>query len=263
MIDTANILGVGVSAINMQMALDRIHWWIQNDEKHYICLTGVHGVIESYWRETLRAVHNSAGLVAPDGMPLVWLSRLMGFRNVERVYGPDLLLKVCEQSLIYNYRHYFYGGAAGIPEKLVDRLVTRFPGLTVVGVHSPPFRPLSVEEDRAVVEQINEAHPDIVWIGISTPKQEQWMAQHVNRLNASVLMGVGAAFDFHAGVKKQAPRWMMRAGLEWFFRLLSEPRRLGKRYLINNPLFIALVTLQMLGRRPPAIAINREGTNLI
>jgi N-acetylglucosaminyldiphosphoundecaprenol N-acetyl-beta-D-mannosaminyltransferase len=125
--------------------------------------------------------------------------------------------------------------------------------LAVVGVYSPPFRPLSIEEDRAVVKQINEVHPDIVWVGISTPKQEQWMAQHVNRLNASVLMGVGAAFDFHAGVKKQAPRWMMRAGLEWFFRLLSEPRRLGKRYLINNPLFVALVTLQMLGRRPPAI----------
>ena len=253
MIDTANILGVGVSAINMQMALDNIHRWIQNDERHYICLTGVHGIIESYRREAVRAIHNSAGLVAPDGMPLVWLSRLMGFRNVERVYGPDLLLKVCEQSLVHNYRHYFYGGAAGIAERLVDRLVTRFPGLVVVGVHSPPFRALSIEEDRAVVKRINEARPDIVWVGISTPKQEQWMAQHVNRLNASVLMGVGAAFDFHAGVKKQAPRWMMRAGLEWFFRLLSEPRRLGKRYLINNPLFVALVTLQMLGRRPPAI----------
>jgi N-acetylglucosaminyldiphosphoundecaprenol N-acetyl-beta-D-mannosaminyltransferase len=253
MFDTANILGVGVSAINMQMALDTIDRWIQRRERHYICLTGVHGIIESYRLEAVRAIHNSAGLVAPDGMPLVWLSRLMGFRHVERVYGPDLFLKVCEQSLTHSYRHYFYGGAAGIGERLASRLASRFPGLVIVGVHSPPFRVVSIEEDQAVIKQINEARPDIVWVGISTPKQEQWMAQHVNQLCASVLLGVGAAFDFHAGVKKQAPRWMMRAGLEWLFRLMLEPRRLGKRYLINNPLFVVLMTLQMLGRRPPAI----------
>jgi N-acetylglucosaminyldiphosphoundecaprenol N-acetyl-beta-D-mannosaminyltransferase len=248
----ANILGVGVSAVDMAMALRAIEGWIARREPHYICVTTVHGVMESQRDENLRRIHNAAGLVTPDGMPLVWLSRLMGFRHVERVYGPDLMLAVCERSTAKGYRQFFYGGGPGVAEKLAVRLQSRFPGLKLAGTCSPPFRPLTAEEDRAVVERINAAQPDIVWVGISTPKQERWMAEHVGRLSAPVLVGVGAAFDFQAGLKRQAPRWMQKSGLEWLFRLLMEPRRLWRRYLINNPWFLWLILLQVLGREPYA-----------
>lgn len=252
-IPRTNILGIGVSAVNMEMALEAIAEWISRREPHYVCVSGVHGLMESQRDAELRRIHNAAGLVVPDGMPLVWLSRFRGFRHVDRVYGPDLLLAVCKYSVKQSYRHFFYGGASGVAELLTSRLQSRFPGLHIVGTDSPPFRPLTPVEDRAAVERINAAQPDIVWVGISTPKQERWMAAHVGRLTAPVLIGVGAAFDFHAGLKKQAPHWMQRSGLEWLFRLLSEPRRLGPRYLVNNPWFLWLVLLQMLGRRPYAL----------
>jgi N-acetylglucosaminyldiphosphoundecaprenol N-acetyl-beta-D-mannosaminyltransferase len=249
-IPRVNILGVGVSAINMAMALHVIDAWIARREAQYVSVTGVHGVMESQRDAELRQIHNAAGLVTPDGMPLVWLSRLMGFSHVERVYGPDLMLAVCQHSVAKGYRHFFYGGAPGVPEKLVARLHSRFPGLRVAGTESPPFYPLTPAEDQAAVERMQAARPDIVWVGISTPKQERWMAAHVGRLNPAVLIGVGAAFDFHAGLKKQAPRWMQRGGLEWLFRLMLEPRRLWRRYLINNPWFLWLILLQALGTKP-------------
>jgi N-acetylglucosaminyldiphosphoundecaprenol N-acetyl-beta-D-mannosaminyltransferase len=246
-IERVNVLGVGVSAITMARALDVIDDWIRQRQPHYICVTGVHGVMESQQDEELRRIHNAAGLVTPDGMPLVWLSHLRGRRFVQRVYGPDLLLAACEHSLSTGYRHYFYGGAEGVPEQLASRLQRRYPGLQVAGTCSPPFRPLSAEEDEQIVQQINAANADIVWVGLGTPRQERWMAAHVDRLTAPVLVGVGAAFDFHAGLKRQAPRWMQRSGLEWLFRLLMEPRRLARRYLVNNPRFVFLVLLQSLG----------------
>jgi N-acetylglucosaminyldiphosphoundecaprenol N-acetyl-beta-D-mannosaminyltransferase len=243
-----NVLGVMVSAINMKMALRTIEDWIFYRKAHYVCVTGVHGVMESQRDVELRHIHNAAGLVTPDGMPLVWLSRLLGFRHVTRVYGPDLILAMCSRSVKQGYRHFFYGGASGVAEKLVARLRLRFPGIKVVGTYSPPFRPLTSREDQVVVERVNAAQPDIVWVGISTPKQERWMAEHVRRLSAPVLIGVGAAFDFHAGLKRQAPAWMQRSGFEWLFRLMTEPRRLWRRYLTNNPFFLWLIFLQALGR---------------
>lgn len=249
-IPRANILGIEVSAINMEMALQTLEGWIARRDPSYVCVSGVHGLMESQRDAELRRIHNAAGLVTPDGMPLVWLSRLMGFRHVDRVYGPDLMLAVCERAVQPGYRHFFYGGAAGVADKLAVRLQSRFPGLQVVGTYSPPFRPLTFEEDQQVIEEINAVQPDIVWIGMSTPKQERWMAEHVRKLSAPVLIGVGAAFDFHAGLKKQAPRWMQRGGLEWSFRLMTEPRRLWRRYLVNNPLFLWLILLQVLGRVP-------------
>jgi N-acetylglucosaminyldiphosphoundecaprenol N-acetyl-beta-D-mannosaminyltransferase len=244
----ANVLGVRVSAINMEVAVRTIEHWIVRRDPHYVCVTGVHGVMESQRDQALLQIHNAAGLVTPDGMPLVWLSRLQGFRQVERVYGPDLMLAVCGHSIRQGYQHFFYGGAPGIADKLVLRLHSRFPGLKVCGTYSPPFRSLTVGEDRAVVAQINAANPDIVWVGLSTPTQEWWMAEHVGQLSAPVLIGVGAAFDFHAGVKRQAPHWMQRSGLEWLFRLVMEPRRLWRRYLTNNPWFLWSVLLQALGK---------------
>lgn len=240
-----DVLGVGVSAIQMADALAAIHGWIARRERQYVCVTSVHGVMESQRDESLRRIHNEAGLVTPDGMPLVWLCRRAGYRHVERVYGPDLMLACCERPVARGYRHFFYGGAPGVPELLAQRLRARYPGLEVAGTHSPPFRPLTPEEDRAVIRRINRSRADIVWVGLSTPKQERWMAEHVGRLEAPVLIGVGAAFDFHAGVKWQAPRWVQRIGLEWLFRMVNEPRRLLGRYVVNNPRFLyALLTQQ-------------------
>jgi N-acetylglucosaminyldiphosphoundecaprenol N-acetyl-beta-D-mannosaminyltransferase len=226
-----------------------IEGWIAQGERQYVCVSGIHGVMESQRDDRLRAIHNAAGMVTPDGMPLVWLSRWKGFRYVERVYGPDLMLACCERSVAMGYRHYFYGGDAGVPEQLVARLQARFPGLEVVGGYSPPFRALTVQEDDEIVDRINAARPDVVWVGLSTPKQERWMSEHRDRVNAPVFIGVGAAFDFHAGLKPQAPLWMQRNGLEWLFRLCKEPRRLWRRYLRNNPMFVWHIMLQSLGIR--------------
>jgi N-acetylglucosaminyldiphosphoundecaprenol N-acetyl-beta-D-mannosaminyltransferase len=247
-IERADILGVGVSAINMTQALDKIDGWIGRREQNYVCVTGVHGIMESQRDAQLKQIHNQAGLVTPDGMPLVWLSRLKGLSWVERVYGPDLMLAVCQHSLVAKYRHYFYGGDQGIAEVLVSRLRQQFPGLQVAGSLSPPFRALTRDEDAQAVQRINGTEPDIVWVGLSTPKQEYWMHEHLGRLSAPVMVGVGAAFDFHAGLKKQAPRWMQRNGLEWFFRLMSEPRRLWRRYLVNNPAFLWLLLRDALSK---------------
>jgi N-acetylglucosaminyldiphosphoundecaprenol N-acetyl-beta-D-mannosaminyltransferase len=231
----------------MSNTLDILGQWINRRETHYVCVTGVHGVMESQRDEKLRHIHNVAGLVVPDGMPLVWLGRLKGHKKVQRIYGPDLMLSLCEHSLKLGYRHFFFGGAAGVPESLSANLRHLFPGLVITGTYSPPFRALTDEEDRKIVEIINGTEPDIVWIGLSTPKQERWMADHIGRLTAPVLIGVGAAFDFLSGSKRQAPRWMQHSGLEWFFRLITEPRRLWRRYLINNPAFLWLILLQTLG----------------
>jgi N-acetylglucosaminyldiphosphoundecaprenol N-acetyl-beta-D-mannosaminyltransferase len=242
-----NILGVGVSAIEMERALDTIENWIARRDAQYVCVTGVHGVMESMHDDSLRRIHNDAGMVTPDGMPLVWLSRLWGNPHVSRVCGPDLMLECCSRGLAKGLRHFFYGGAEGVADLLSARLRSRNPNLQVVGTYCPPFRPLTDDEDRAVVQLINDARPDIVWVGLSTPKQERWMAAHVGRLSAPVLIGVGAAFDMHAGLKPRAPKWMQHSGLEWLFRLAMEPRRLWRRYLINNPSFIWHVALQAVG----------------
>jgi N-acetylglucosaminyldiphosphoundecaprenol N-acetyl-beta-D-mannosaminyltransferase len=247
MIERFNVLGVGISAISMADALAAMERWIAERTPNYVCITGVHGVMESQSDPELKAIHNRAGMVTPDGMPLVWLAHLNAKAKVERVYGPDLFLEVADLSLRHGYRHFYYGGGDGVADLLATRMRQRFLGLQIVGTHTPPFRPLSDEEDVAIVDRINGAAPDIVWVGLSTPKQERWMAAHVGRLDAPVLVGVGAAFDFHAGLKRQAPRMLQRAGLEWAFRLASEPRRLAWRYLRNNPQFVVRAAAQQMG----------------
>lgn len=253
-VEKVDILGVGVSAIDMPMALSILDGWITensngNGRCRYVCIRDVHGVMASQHNADLRQIHKDAGLVTPDGMPLVWLSRLRGYSQVRRVCGPDLMLEVCAQSRAKGYRHFFYGGAEGVAERLAARLCDRYPGLTVAGSYCPPFRPLTEAEEGEVIDLINDAAPDIVWVGLSTPKQEYWMARQAQHLKAATLIGVGAAFDFHAGITKRAPRWMQRNGLEWFYRLLSEPRRLWRRYLILAPKFLWLLALEGLGLR--------------
>jgi N-acetylglucosaminyldiphosphoundecaprenol N-acetyl-beta-D-mannosaminyltransferase len=243
-----DVLGVGVSAIDMPMALQLIDQWISQGDRRYICVTGVHGVMESQRDPRLRNVHNRSGLTTPDGMPLVWAGRAAGARHMDRVYGPDLMLAACELARARGYSSFFYGGRPGVPERLAARLEDAYPGLKIAGTYAPPFRQLSVEEDEDVVRLISAAQPDLVWVGLGTPKQELWMAAHAHQLDTGVLIGVGAAFDIHAGLTRQAPRWVQRSGLEWAFRLAQEPRRLWGRYLYNNPRFLA-----GMAWRPPCL----------
>lgn len=243
-----NVLGVGVSPINMDAALDRIDLWIEQKERTYVCICSVHGIMECQRSEDLRKIFNSAGMVTPDGMPLVWLARSRD-PNVTRVYGPDLLLAEFQRSAKTGHRHFLYGGGPSIATRLAAAMRSRLPGLQVVGTLEPPFAPLEELASPEVATTINAAEPDIVWVGISTPKQERWMAMMRPLLKAPVLIGVGAAFDFHSGTVRQAPPWMQRSGLEWLFRLVTQPRRLWRRYLINNPWFVWALTLQRLGLR--------------
>jgi N-acetylglucosaminyldiphosphoundecaprenol N-acetyl-beta-D-mannosaminyltransferase len=245
----SNVLGVGISAINLPQATAEIERWILDGERKYVNVCTVHTVMECQNDVRLRAIVNGSGLSTPDGMPLVWLNRLHGHRDAGRVYGPDLMLALCERGQDAGYRHYFYGGAAGVADRLVERLRERFPRLQVAGTHSPPFRTAGAGERADVLAGINDSRPDIVWVGLGTPKQDYWMANHRSALSAPALVAVGAAFDFHAGLVKQAPPWMQRSGLEWLFRLLQEPRRLAYRYIVFNPLFVWRVAMQLTGLR--------------
>ena len=245
-----DVLGVGISAIDPDDALGEVTRWIDNGIQHYVCVTGVHGVMESQGDAELLRIHNESGLTTPDGMPMVWAARLAGAKNTQRVYGPDLMLAVCERAAQRGWGCFLYGATDEVLDQLRNNLSDRFPGLKIVGTHSPPFRPLTPEEDAAVIREINDSGAQIVWVGLSTPKQERWMASHIGRVNAPALFGVGAAFDIHAGTLKQAPRWMQRSGLEWLFRLASEPRRLWRRYAVNNPRFVLAIS-----RRRPRISI--------
>jgi N-acetylglucosaminyldiphosphoundecaprenol N-acetyl-beta-D-mannosaminyltransferase len=242
-IDRVDVLGVGISAVDTDMVIDEIARWIAEGEQHYVCVTGVHGVMESQRDPDLLRIHNEAGLAVPDGMPMVWASHYAGAPHVKRVCGPDLMLEVLRRAEVEGWSSFFYGGKEGVPEALCDRLRERFPALKVVGTYSPPFRPLTSEEDEAVCKMISDARPDLVWVGLSTPKQEAWMAAHQRRISAHAVLGVGAAFDFHTGLTKRAPLWMQRSGLEWFYRLVTEPRRLWRRYLRNNPEFMARIVM--------------------
>lgn len=258
-IPRTNILGVGVSAINLDQAVAQIERWIVEGAREYVVVACVNDIMHAHRDPALRRMTNAAGMVTPDGMPLVFLSRWLGQRHVDRVYGPDLMLAVSAMMAERGYRSFYYGGAEGVPERLASVLTARFPGLLVSGTYSPPFRPLTPAEDAAIVAQINAAEPDVVWVALGCPKQTIWMAEHRDRLKAPVLIGVGAAFDFHTRRIPQAPRWMQRHALEWLFRLKTEPRRLWRRYLISNPLFVWYVLLQLTGlRRVPLEGVSGE-----
>ena len=244
-----NVLGVGISVLNLGTAVAAIAAAVRDRRKGYICVTGVHGVMEARDDESFRRILNGAFLCTPDGMPMVWAGRLEGFREMDRVYGPDLLLEVCAWSEASGCRHFFYGGTEGVAEQLAEKLKARFPRLEVAGTFTPPFRALNPAEEKKLAEQVRAARPDILWVGLSTPKQEKFMAEFLPRLEATLMIGVGAAFDFHSGRVRQAPRWMQRSGLEWLHRLGCEPRRLAGRYLRNNPRFVLGFFAQRLGWR--------------
>lgn len=245
-----NVLGVGVSVLDQDRARDFLFDTIRQGKRGYVTVTGVHGVSEAQKDEALREIFNRALLVTPDGMPMVWMGKLQGEKSIQRVYGPDLMLNLCEHSPAAGFRHFLYGGVPGVAEDLRRKLQTRFPGLEVVGTYTPPFRRLNDHELSDLQQMVRGTRPDFFWVGLSTPKQERFMAQHLGILpEAKILIGVGAAFDLLTGRVRQAPPSMQRLGLEWVFRLSQEPKRLWKRYLINNPLFVARAAAQLLGLR--------------
>lgn len=240
------VLGAPVHAVQIPDVTEYMENWIRDGRSgQFIAVTGMHGVSEAVKEPRFRSILESASLVVPDGMPLVWIGRWKGHNLKRRVYGPELMETFCRVTGP-RYRHFLYGGADGVAPHLAEVLSQRY-GVRVVGTYTPPFRPLTTEETHEALERIRIANPDVLWVGLSTPKQERWMYAHRDRLSVPVLVGVGAAFDFHTGRVRQAPRCMQENGLEWFFRLVSEPRRLWRRYLIQGPQFAWNVGLEILG----------------
>lgn len=246
---TFNLMGVGVSAVNLGLARDTLLAAIETGRRGFVCVRDAHGLVRAQKDTGLRHAHNNAFLVTPDGMPLVWALKLAGFRKAGRVYGPDLMAEMFDAGRSAGVKHYLYGTTEENLALLSARLLQRFPGAQIVGSYAPPFRPLSDSEETEVTDRINAAGADIIWVGLSTPKQEHWMHKMRDRLQASMLIGVGAAFDFHAGNKPQAPQILQRSGMEWAFRLACEPRRLWRRYAVTIPCFLGLAFAQATGLR--------------
>jgi len=244
-----NVLGVGISAIDMEAAIRITDSIIRGGRKGYVCVTGVHGVIEAQSDKAFRRILNRSLMTTPDGMPMVWIGRIRGQSKMRRVYGPEYMLEMCRFSVMRGYRHFLYGGGQGVVVRLAAELTRRCPGLQIVGTYTPPFRPLNSSEETELVALVAETKPDVIWVGLSTPKQERFMAGYLNKLDVGLMVGVGAAFDIHSGGIKDASPWVKKAGLQWLHRLAQEPRRLWRRYLVNNPKFIWNIGLQFLGLR--------------
>jgi N-acetylglucosaminyldiphosphoundecaprenol N-acetyl-beta-D-mannosaminyltransferase len=246
------ILGVRFNLISYEDVLAATRSWRARSERHYVTSTPPHSVLMCRRDDELRAATEGAVFTLPDGVGIILAAKLLGYPDSGRVSGPTLMLRLCDWGRAEGFRHFYYGGAPGVAEALVSRLTTQFPGLTVAGTYCPPFRQLTPEEDAEAVRKINEAKPDIVWVGLGSPKQEKWMAAHAGKINAAALIGVGAAFDFHSGRAKWAPAWVRDMGIEWAYRLVHEPKRMWCRN-INSFVFLAGVLRQRLlsGRDQP------------
>jgi len=249
-ITKVNVLGVGVSVLDQDRAREFLFDALRQGKRGYVTVTGVHGVSEAQKDDGLREIFNRALLVTPDGMPMVWMGKMQGHPTIKRVYGPDLMLNLCEHSVAQGLSHFLYGGVPGVAEELRANLQERFPEIRVVGTFTPPFRRLNDSELHDLQAMVQGTRPDFFWVGLSTPTQERFMAQHLSVLpEAKIFIGVGAAFDLLIGRVRQAPPSLQKAGLEWLFRLTQEPKRLWKRYLVNNPLFVLRASAQLLGLR--------------
>ena len=249
------ILKTRIDLTDYSQATHQIIQLAQKGIAGYIIPANVHVVMTAYWQKNYQQIVNQAILVTPDGMPLVWGLKLFGFPQATRVYGPDLMLTICQQAIQNDVSIYLYGGTVLGIQKLEENLINQFPALKIAGRYSPPFRYLTTEEEKGVIADIKSSGASIVFVGLGCPKQEIWMFNHYKQLNR-VLIGVGAAFSFHSGEVSQAPRWLMNVGLEWLYRLSMEPRRLWKRYIINNPTFVALFLWQLLTNRILSKKIN-------
>ena len=248
-----SVVGVGISKVSYASVVATVRDWIalRREAGHaparYITVTSVHGIVTSRQDPEVRRILNEASIATPDGMPVVWAMRSLGAMDQQRVYGPTLMLEMCRDAAANGHKIFLYGSSPECLEKLQANLRAKFPSIDIVDAYSPPFRPLTPEEDAEIVERIQASGAEIVFVGISTPKQEKWMSAHLDSLPGAVMVGVGAAFDFHAGLLRQAPAWMQRNGLEWFFRLVVEPKRLWRRYVLETPRFLPLWALQRLG----------------
>ena len=249
MTTTIDVLGIPITALRYDDGVAALLSAAKDRRPFRAHFATVHSVVTAKESTALRTVFESADMVAADGMPLVWLLRRRGAAWAERVCGPDVMVSLCDRGREIGLRHYFLGGRAGTAERLAERLIERFPGLSIVGTVSPPFRPIDPAEDAAIVDSINAVAPDVVWVGLGSPKQELWAAEHAGRLTAPLILPVGAAFDFHSGQLRRAPGWMQRTGLEWLFRLAMEPRRLFRRYVTTNARFLYLVAREALASR--------------
>lgn len=231
------IMGVRIAVTDMETTVRRIEEHLDDWRGEYICVANVHTTVTAHDDPSYRAVQNGAVMALPDGRPLSQYSRRKGFAQAARVTGPDLMKEMLRESAQKHYRHYFYGSTQETLDILREKITRNYPGAVIAGMASPPFRPLTEEEDAAAVAAINEARPDFVWVGLGAPKQERWMAAHQGRVHA-LMLGVGAAFDYEAGNIRRAPRWMQRCNLEWLYRLLQDPKRLFKRYFVTNTKFL-------------------------
>lgn len=234
----AQILGVHTDAQTFPQAITQLAQWAASPDRRYVCTCPVYTLMMCRENANVMQAINGADMVTADGMPVVWVQRQRGFPQAERVYGPDVMLALCEKTAGTGLRHFFWGGQPGVADQLVGRLKAQFQKLAVAGTFSPPIADLESQPDPAVIERLNASQADIIWVGLGSPKQDLWMSLYRPTLSAPLLIGVGAAFDMLAGVRSQAPRWMQRSGLEWLFRLAQEPRRLARRYLVYNPLFV-------------------------
>jgi N-acetylglucosaminyldiphosphoundecaprenol N-acetyl-beta-D-mannosaminyltransferase len=252
------VLGTAIDAVDIRAAADEVDAWLASQRRSYVCHANVHGIMEALRDPRVAAAYAAAGLTVPDGMPLVWLGRRAGQARVARVYGPDFMLELCARAARRGGSCFYLGGAPGVADALASTLEARFPGLRTAGTWTPPFGLDATRVDAEAVARVNAAQADLVWVGLGCPRQELWMATHRPHLEAPALIGVGAAFDFHTGRVRQAPPWMQRSGLEWLFRLAQEPRRLWRRYVLLNGLFLVHLTLQLTRLRrygphaPPA-----------
>jgi N-acetylglucosaminyldiphosphoundecaprenol N-acetyl-beta-D-mannosaminyltransferase len=251
-----NIVGVGVHLTTYEEVVRMIQAWKDEGRREYVVVVNPHSVMMCHRDRDMGWATRNAALTLPDGVGITLAARMLGYQHCGRVTGPALMLRLCECGRRYQLRHYFYGAAEGVSECLAERLCGAYPGLQVAGTCAPPFRPPTREEDEQIVRLINSAHPDIVWVGLGAPLQEKWMAEHVGRISAAALIGVGAAFDFHSGHVKWAPHWIRTAGLEWAFRLAGHPGRLWRRN-VDSPLFLISVTWQLLTGVPGLMQVER------
>ena len=244
-----NILGTRVNPLTIKEAVTQIKIWVTQKSTYFVSIASINNILSALKESSLVAVQNSADMTTADGMPLVWILRLRGHKHIERVCGPDLMPAVLEMAEQEGFSNYFYGCTDEVLETMRNNLKKMFPGLKITGSYAPPFRKLNEEENREVIDRINRCNPQLVWVGLSTPKQELWMYENRGRLKDCVIIGVGAAFDYFAGNIKRAPKWIQSFGLEWLFRLVQEPRRLWKRYLLLYPRFPFLLMKEFLGKK--------------
>lgn len=255
---SAQVLDIDVAALRMEEAISMIQDELWMHRKGYICMAAVHGIMAAHRDPQVAAFFAQSRITLPDGAPTVWVGRWQGHKQMQRIAGPDLMLEIFRRKEFSRYTHFLYGGEPGVADLLRERLMFRYPWARVVGTYTPPFRDLDADEEQAFIARVRKLRPDIIWVGISSPRQERFMHRYLPALETTLMFGVGAAFDFHTGRLKDSPQWVKTVGMQWFHRFLQQPRRLWKRYLRNNPAFLWHIAVQLSGLRNYAPGLVTE-----